>query len=362
VGAIRLFLACVVAAAHLQTQLLAPKGLYIWEPFYLGFNAGYAVMAFYMISGFLMSMVLSTKYEVNWRGSSQFYLSRFIRIFSLYLPIAVLSFFPFVADGTIEDFANASPLQRLTSFTLLGSDWLIVAGGVDNEKSWLALLNPLHQAWTLGPELTFYLLAPWLLRSLPASLFALLVSFATRLTFVHTIGQSDTWTYIFLPSTFMFFLLGHFARVASTHYAQMYKPIVAYSLLGIGIVILAFPPPAYWDTLRFWLAMLCLAGCLPGVFNDTKENVFLNWLGSLSFPMYLIHNIVRGHFETIKYFDQLPHDWRYIGALTISYLICVLGAAIAAHYLLERPCANLMRATAQATRSIYRRSAYALSN
>ena len=141
-------------------------------------------------------------------------------------------------------FRKCAPLQRLTSFTLLGSDWLIVAGGADNEKSWLALLNPLHQAWTLGPELTFYLLAPWLLRSGSASLFALVASFATRLTFVHTIGQSDTWTYIFLPSTFMFFMLGHFARVASTHYVQMYKPVVAYSLLGVGVVLLAFPPPA----------------------------------------------------------------------------------------------------------------------
>jgi peptidoglycan/LPS O-acetylase OafA/YrhL len=210
--------------------------------FYLGFNAGYAVMAFYMISGFLMSMVLATKYEADWRGSSRFYLNRFIRIFSLYLPITTVSFL--TIDSTIRDFASAPPLQRLTSFTLLGSDWLIVAGGADNEKSWLALLNPLHQAWTLGPELTFYLLAPWLLRSGSASLFALVASFATRLTFVHTIGQSDTWTYIFLPSTFMFFMLGHFARGASTHYVQMYKPVVAYSLLGVGVVLLAFPPPA----------------------------------------------------------------------------------------------------------------------
>jgi peptidoglycan/LPS O-acetylase OafA/YrhL len=350
VGAIRLFLACVVAVAHLQLVVLAPKGLYIWGGFYLGFNAGYAVMAFYMISGFLISMVLSTKYEADRRGSSRFYINRFIRIFSLYLPISIVSFF--AIDGTIRDFAIASPLQRLTSFTLLGSDWLIVAGGASDEKSWLALLNPLHQAWTLGPELTFYLLAPWLLRSRSACLFALLASFAIRITFVHTVGQNDTWTYIFLPSTFMFFLLGHFARVASTHYVQMYKPVVAYSLLGAGIVLLAFPPPAYWDTLRFWLAMFCVAGCLPGVFNDTKENALLNWLGSLSFPVYLVHNMVRGHFENIKYFDQLPHDWRQISVMAITYLISVLGAAIAAHYLLERPCANLMKATAGRLRSL----------
>jgi peptidoglycan/LPS O-acetylase OafA/YrhL len=343
----------------LQTNILTPKGLHIWGGFYLGFNAGYAVLAFYMISGFLMSTVLSTKYEADWRGSSRFYLNRFIRIFSLFLPIAIVSFY--AVDGTMRDFAIASPLQRLTSFTLLGSDWLIIADGADNENSWLALLNPLHQAWTLGPELTFYLLAPWLLRSFSASVFALLASFAIRISLIH-VGASETWTYIFLPSTFMFFLLGHFARVASSHYAQMYKPIVAYTLLGIGVVILAFPSPASWDSLRFWLAMLCLAGCLPGLFNNTKENTFLNWLGALSFPVYLAHNMVRQHFETIKYFDQLPYDWRQVGALTITYLVFVLGAAIAAHYLLERPCANVMRSAAQTARSIYRRSVCALSN
>lgn len=57
-GALRLYLAIVVAMAHLQTTFFAANGIPFPAGYYLGFNAGYAVMAFYMISGFLISTVL----------------------------------------------------------------------------------------------------------------------------------------------------------------------------------------------------------------------------------------------------------------------------------------------------------------
>jgi len=49
--AIRLFLAFVVVADHLQSRWLASRGLYIPSFYKLGLNAGFAVMFFYIISG-----------------------------------------------------------------------------------------------------------------------------------------------------------------------------------------------------------------------------------------------------------------------------------------------------------------------
>ena len=77
-GAVRLFLALVVAAGHLQLLVLAPLHLGGPWPFKFGMNAGYAAMNFYMISGFLMSLVLSQKYPMS-RGVQY----RFIRVVSL---------------------------------------------------------------------------------------------------------------------------------------------------------------------------------------------------------------------------------------------------------------------------------------
>src|ERR1700732_4677997 len=67
--------------------------------------------------------------------------------------------------------------------------------------------------------MTFYLLAPWLLRSDRLALAALVGSMAVRIVVFFVVGPHALtwityiiWSYFFLPSTFMFFMLGHLAR------------------------------------------------------------------------------------------------------------------------------------------------------
>lgn len=338
-GLLRLYLATVVAMAHLELTVLQSRHMVFWGHYYLGFNAGYAVMAFYMISGFLISMVLASKYKA---APGSFYAKRGVRIFSLYLPICAIAFL--FIDGTLRDFAAASPLQRVTNFSLLGSDWLLVLNGPSLESSWLALPNPLHQAWTLSAELTFYLTAPWLLRSRIASGVALVASVAVRFALVHQLGHSDRWLYLFLPSTFLFFLMGHWARVLAEQVKALRAPRVALGLIAscFGILIVRSPS---WDTGGFWVAMICLALALPGLFALTKDNALLNWLGALSYPMYLVHNMVRMMTIETWHFDRFLPAIPHVAAATelmAFFLVCVFVAAVAAHYLLERPCAWLL--------------------
>jgi peptidoglycan/LPS O-acetylase OafA/YrhL len=343
-GPLRLFLAIVVAIGHVQSTILTPRGVHLWGGYYLGFDSGYAVMAFYMISGFLISMVLDTKYG---HAPTRFYLKRSIRIFSLYLPLAAIAFVFF--DGTLRDFRSADFLQRITNFGLLGADWLIFSYGPAVESAWDALPTPLHQAWTLSAELTFYLAAPWLLRSNRAALVALLLSAATRVAIIITVGHDLRWTYFFLPATFLFFLLGHWSRVLALRHATLQRPVVAYSLLFACFAIFSLLHST-WDTTfdspGFWLAMICLALSLPGLFQHTKDNNLLNWIGALSYPLYLTHNMIRMELESFKVFDYFPPALS--GApLVASYLIAALGGAIAAHLFLETPCARIMNGIAE---------------
>jgi peptidoglycan/LPS O-acetylase OafA/YrhL len=91
-GVLRLFLALVVALSHLQNQYLQPgHGIDVDWHWFLGVNAGFAVMWFYMISGFLMSTVLSDKYPSSLSGTLSFYTARGVRIFSLYWPFCSFS-------------------------------------------------------------------------------------------------------------------------------------------------------------------------------------------------------------------------------------------------------------------------------
>jgi peptidoglycan/LPS O-acetylase OafA/YrhL len=177
-GAIRLFLALVVAIDHLRSILLVPAGIPgIPEYLKLGMNAGYAVMFFYMISGFLISTGLAEKYEPTAAGTVAFYRGRFVRIFSLYWPMIGVIFLAF--NGLAAAFLMLPLADQITSVIILGMDWRIAFADYPNEH-WDASPVFLHPAWTLGAELTFYLVAPFLLRSRKAMLTVFVLSAAIR--------------------------------------------------------------------------------------------------------------------------------------------------------------------------------------
>ena len=129
-GAIRLFLALVVAIDHLRAMILEPAHLNGLPPHIeLGMNAGLAVMFFYIISGFLISTGLDEKYPPTWAGTSEFYQSRFIRIFSLYWPMLLLMFVAFNFWGW---FSSLSVGDKLTNLFILGMDWRIMFASYPN--------------------------------------------------------------------------------------------------------------------------------------------------------------------------------------------------------------------------------------
>src|SRR5262245_49983460 len=138
-GAIRLFLALVVAFDHLRSSLLIPAHHDIWAGYALGLNAGYAVMFFYIISGFLMSMVLSEKYTSDAAGTRQFYWSRFIRIFSLFWPLVLLVLM--LNQDCLSAFYAHSAVDKLTGLFLFGMTWRISFGNIPN-FNWDAAVFP----------------------------------------------------------------------------------------------------------------------------------------------------------------------------------------------------------------------------
>ena len=69
-GLVRLFLAWVVAADHWTVIILRPRSTFLDDIFKLGFNAGYAVMFFYVVSGSLITCTLTRNYDRDLRGKT----------------------------------------------------------------------------------------------------------------------------------------------------------------------------------------------------------------------------------------------------------------------------------------------------
>jgi len=229
-GAARFFFAFVVVIDHWRSVVLQPiLGIDITPDqeriVKLGFNGGYAVIFFYVISGFLITYTLMTNYEDNVGGSLKFYRNRAIRIFSLYWPMIVLSFI--VYPPGLAMFIAAAAADKFTNLFILGVDWR-VAFATYPIAHFDAAPFGLHQAWTLGAELFFYLVAPLVVRSWKITAALLAGSFALRMLFVATLSYDDVWTYYFAPSTFVFFMIGAFSCQTAQYIPLLKNPVVGF--------------------------------------------------------------------------------------------------------------------------------------
>ncbi|MFZ5784423.1 MAG: acyltransferase family protein [Pseudomonadota bacterium] len=332
-GVIRLFLALVVVVDHWRTIVLPPFDLPLEDQFKLGFNAGYAVLFFYVISGYLITCSLSTK------GPADFYQKRFVRLFSLYWPVVLLVFILF--PDVWQRFLAADALDKFTGLFLIGMDWR-VAFATYPTPYFGAAIGTLHQAWTLGAELLFYLVAPLLMRTWRIGAALLVASFGLRLCFVLQDGTDlqPVWTYHFVGTTFGFFMLGHLACVFRKHLCNRF---VGAAALLASVASMAWGAYVSFDTPRFWISVVFFTLALPGIFEMTRNVSWMNTLGDLSYPVYLTHMAVMSLAApwVLQVTAPTTLDRGYL-SIAVFAALALLGA-ILVHRLLEMPTAILMR-------------------
>lgn len=166
-GLIRLLLAISVIQAHTSS--------------FLGYsiaNGLVAVQVFYIFSGFYMFMILTEKYT----SIKSFYKSRFLRIFPTYLIITIPLLIASLSFGKTysENFSILNIYSQIfiifTNIFIFFQDIVMfLAVNTDDgtlffTKSFLKESFPLYkllitpQAWTLGVELTFYILVPFIVK------------------------------------------------------------------------------------------------------------------------------------------------------------------------------------------------------
>lgn len=349
-GLLRLFLALVVAADHYRIHILRNADqatLDFLMPFRLWLNSGYAVFLFFVVSGFLISYALANKYPRDRAGTIAYLQSRFIRIYPLYWFLYLISAVMFAAV-----FAPG-PLGRLLGLVLVGSDW---APQFPGGPSLREIFPPyLSMAWALGVEVVFYLIAPLVLRSVTVSLVAFVLAMGIRFALVHTFGFHETWTYFFAGSSFMFFLIGHFARMVYSRFTHRFGNA---NLLGLIFCtgLLSLTPTQNFDNMYFYLAVIAFAFALPHLFEKTKDSSVLNFIGDWTYPLYLFHLLVMYVLYDASFapFFRLAGqdkgfafilDTDSVGValnLLVFLAICVV-ASIAMHMMVERPLAAIAR-------------------
>lgn len=278
-----------------------------------------AVQLFYMISGFLISYVLVERKVYS--NLIDFYINRYLRLYPIYFVVAILSLFAYTiamlgGEGTqfFKVYLNAPAaaiiLLIFSNATIFLQDWVMFLGVEHNDlvfsTSFLtsevvlypALLAP--QAWTLGVELAFYLVAPFVLTRKFLLLSLLALSISLRVYLLHIgLGKSDPWTYRFFPTELALFLLGALAhQVLLPFYKETlfrggaintYSKLSTYFMIGIVLVYWIVPAREIVKTVVLFVVFLLL---MPLVFVFQSNNKWDKWLGDLSYPIYICHMLV----------------------------------------------------------------------
>lgn len=292
-GLLRLLLAAAVVFAHTPVHNLITGGRL-------------AVESFFMISGFYVALVL----DRNYREARDFYVNRYLRLAPVYLVVAAASLLSWVFYG-VKPFAESAPplpewgLQPLgfllvTNVTMFFQDVTMFMCAGHDGLHWVADFRscspPLYgallvpQAWSLGIEIIFYALAPWLLRLRARWLLAIILASGATKIGLYLLGfKRDPWDYRFFPSELFLFLLGTVAYRwrNSKHALRMdtWPSLKVWGLLAFALVFSRLPLAS-----GFYLIFLaCLFFSLPSLLAFSNRHAWDRKLGELSYPLYVVH-------------------------------------------------------------------------
>ena len=148
------------------------------------------------------------------------------------------------------------------------------------------------QAWTLGVELSFYLIAPFLLVRKNLIVSILICSLILRVYLIQIgIGNKDPWTYRFFPTELALFLLGacshQFLRPFYERNNLNTDKFTTFITLGIFLYCAFFFLLPY-KLLNTLLLITLFIAALPYLFKFQSRSSWDRKVGELSYPIYKI--------------------------------------------------------------------------
>jgi len=284
-GSYRLILACFVALSHFGFV-------------FFGFNPGqWAVISFYVLSGFLMSSQI-----LKFSNCRLFYIDRFLRIYPLFLAVLLL----------------ASLIDRPTFATVLVNSLLFP---LDYEM-FTGVNTVVKPSWSLACEAHFYLLVPLLTAASTRVLRLIVIGSVGLFTISVWLPWPAFWSFSALPGILFTFITG----------MLIYRKDIYFIKLLWAIMLLLFAGFLYTKhmnkALPAGIHINVCAGYLIGLPIILKLSQFSpkvtwdQWLGLLSFPLFLVHEPVG---KCINYFlGHVPYGLLLTFSVIAAFILVVL--------------------------------------
>lgn len=315
-----------------------------------------AVFGFYCLSGFLIFQVLDRVYLDEPRGVPRFFLNRFVRLIPLYLlyTLLTLGMVRWLSPEAIVDPAGRRILQGVDGETLTllveSSTFDPIAHVVSSMPVLEFTPDLIPQGWSIGVEITFYLIAPLVVLTTRRRTWLVGVWIAAGLLFfLWGVRAAGTDLEVFqtvvyknaVASAFVFFVGGALYYVRRRWGQPLPFAIVAIPLLA-WLALVTIPALHFGGgpsrsarifTEYLWLTIL-LAG-IVALAQVKKLRALDTGAGNLCYGIYLNHFFVAGlllRAGTVPYLG-LP------GTLTFGFAVLLGSTALAyvTYRLVERP-------------------------
>lgn len=299
-GTFRFFLAFLVAISHL------------WENMLHG-PAAYSVWGFFVLSGFLMTLVLSKKYGIDRSGLKKYAFNRFLRIYPSYIVGCIFGIIVLVLfqgdDTTVLNPSFRFP-QTLTDYI---HNFFMIPLPTQG------LLVPV--AGALFTEMWAYMLMPFSAKSRSAAWLGFLITAFTNIHYgfsVETFGERYSF---FTPA-----IVGFFVGSLCFHYFEVLK---RFAMPKISLMVWCLHAVLWWVDISYpwtygiYVSLFCSAWVVISLFPiKTKDSDKL--LGDMSYLVYLLHTTVG--MCVYQYFEQRSFSFfcvAFTGTIILSYLMVV---------------------------------------
>lgn len=270
-----------IVISHFNKDLFLYKIRFIADIF---LRANVGVSYFFILSGFIMIIAYHRKEKIGYRD---FYRNRVARIYPLYVVGLLLYFVTRYYDfGFYKTFLYLSGVQ-----------------------SWIPgkalILN--FPGWSISVEFLFYLLFPWLYNYLYSKgnksiwVIAVLIWIGTQvfsnlytnsLSYKGPHTDSHEFIHYFPLWHINEFLIGNLAGLLFVRNRREKNHDLAIALLFIGILLsLIFIPLNFHNGLMavFFVPVIYLISCNNGVISKVFSLKPLEFLGEISYAIYIIH-------------------------------------------------------------------------
>lgn len=304
------------------------------------------VSLFFVLSGFLITYLLVREKEKNGViGIKNFYMRRIYRIWPLYYFIVLLSLFV-LPHITLFSIPNLK--LEIDSSTQFITVIILLVFFLTNVLVHIKLIPFATQTWSIGTEEQFYLIWPLLINKIKnlAPLFMSLILLYNLLLIVLSYPFLDTIKYIELFKSFVFSFqldsltlgaLGAYLFYSKNSIIEFISNIYIF-VLTIFCVVLAIIFHVDLGFFKSTFFALLFTIVIINLVNNDKlvnllENNIFNFLGKISYGLYMYHQIVIVFVINIliKY-NITSSFWIYI----LSILITIIVSSISYQFL-EKP-------------------------